>query len=161
MGNVLTLPISGSMYLGHSKKLEWLLRDFITSNGGTYYDDEIENGIISCYFRLDNEICVEQKVHIRKYDYMCHTTLSCSINPRDKETMAKYVQMANAINLELDNGHFEINFRTGDILFKSYYEPEDKVCSRGLFKLLVHPRRIINKFGHCFLMLEDKKSGVI
>ena len=154
MGNVLTLPISGSMYHGHSKKLEWALRDFITSNDGTYYDDEIENGIISCYFKLDNEICVEQKVNIRKYDYICYTTLSCYINPEDKENVARYVQMANAINLEIDHGYFEVNFRTGDVLFKSYYEPNGKVCSRGLFKLLVQPRRIINEFGHCFFDVE-------
>ena len=154
MEKIITLPISGSMYLGHSKELEEALKKFITSNDGIYYDDEIENGIISCYFKLDNEICVEQKVNIRKYDYVCHTTLSCHINPEDKENIARYVQIANAINLEIDNGHFEVNFRTGDILFKSCYEPDDKVCNRGLFKLLVHPRKIIKKFGHCFFDLD-------
>lgn len=155
MGKIITLPISCTMNTRHSKKLEWAIGDFITSNDGTYYDDEIESGIISCYFRLQNGICIEQKVHIRKYDYVCHTTLSYSINPKDKENMSRYVQMTNAINSEFDYGHFEVNFRTGDILFKSYYEPDDKVCSRGLFKLLVHPRRMINKFGHCFLMLTE------
>ena len=65
--NVITLPISGSMVISHSKKLEWALRDFITSTGGSYYDDEISNGIIALYFKLDNEICVEQKIHIKIY----------------------------------------------------------------------------------------------
>ena len=159
MGKVLTLSIYGSMNLSHSKKLECALKDFITANGGSYYDDEIESGIISCYFKLDNEICVEQKVHIRKYDYICYTTLSCHINPEGRENVARYVQMANTINLEIDYGHFEVNFRTGDILFKSCYEPDEKIYNRGFFKLLVHPRRMVNKFGHCFLMLGEE-SGI-
>lgn len=159
MRKVLTLPVSGSMCSRHSKKLEWAIRNFISENIGTYYDDEIKKGIISCYFRLDNEICVEQKVHIRKYDYVCYTTLSCHINPADKERVAKCIQIANAINLKIDYGHFEVNYKTGDILFKSCYEPEDVVSKRGMFKLLVHPRRVINKYGYCFLLLDKEKEG--
>ena len=46
MSKVITLPISGSMQIGHSKKLEWAIRDFITMCDGSYYDDEIDKGII-------------------------------------------------------------------------------------------------------------------
>ena len=72
MSKVITLPISGSMHIGHSKKLEWAIRDFITMCDGSYYDDEIDKGIIKSYFRLKNDICVEQKVQIRKEDYICY-----------------------------------------------------------------------------------------
>lgn len=150
---VITLPISGSMYIGHSKKLEWAIRDFITMCDGSYYDDEIDKGIIKSYFRLKNDICVEQKVQIRKEDYICYTTLSCHIDPNDKENVSKFVQMANSINLELDYGNFEIDFRTGDIRYKTVYEPDEKVYMEALDKLLGYPKRMIDKFGHCFLIL--------
>lgn len=149
--NVITLPISGSMRISHSKKLEWALRDFITSTGGSYYDDEISNGIISLYFKLDNEICVEQKVHIRQENYVCYTTLSCYINPEQKENILMCIQIANKINRELDYGNFEINEKTGDIIFKSIYEPDEKVCMESLDKLIGYPRCMINKYGYRFL----------
>ena len=37
----------------HSKKLEWLIRDFIAHNGCTYYDDELNDGILKSYFMLN------------------------------------------------------------------------------------------------------------
>jgi len=79
VSKVITLPISGTMHIRHSKKLEWVIRDFITMCDGSYYDDEIDRGIIKSYFRLKNDIYVEQKVQIRQKDYVCHTTLSCTI----------------------------------------------------------------------------------
>ena len=84
---VITLPVSGSMRISHSKKLEWALRDYITSAGMSYYDDEISNGIIALYFKLDNEIYVEQKVHIRQEDYLCYTTLAFNTNPSRKKNI--------------------------------------------------------------------------
>ncbi len=145
---VITLPISGSMRISHCKKLECALRDFIKSTGGSYYDDEISNGLISLYFKLDNEICIEQKVHIRQEKYVCYTTLSCYINPSQKEQLIKYIKIANGINRELDYGNFEINEKTGDIIFKSVYEPDERVCMESLDKLIGYPRYIINKYGY-------------
>lgn len=151
---VITLPISGSMVISHSKKLEWALRDFITSTGGSYYDDEISNGIVALYFKLDNEICVEQKVRIRYEDYICYTILSCYINPSQKENILKNIKIANKINCELDYGNFEIDEKTGDIIFKSVYEPDERVYMESLDKLIGYPRYIINKYGYRFLELK-------
>ena len=148
---VVTLPISGKITVSHSKKLEWALRDFITSTGTSYYDDEISNGRIAVYFKLDNEICVEQKVHIRQEDYICYTTLSCCV--RDKEKIAECVKIANAINLELDYGNFEVDEQTGEVKFRTYYEPRDIIYMESLDKLLGYPRQIINKYGCKFLNL--------
>jgi len=152
---IITLPISGSMRIPHSKKLEWALRDFITSTGGSYYDDEILNGIISLYFKLDNEICVEQKVHIRQENYVCYTTLSCYINPEQKENILKCIQIANQINRELDYGNFEIDEKSGDIIFKNIYEPDERAYTESLDKLVGYPRYIINKYGCRFLELRE------
>lgn len=142
------------MNIQHSKKLEWVLRDFMTLYDIMYYDEELDKGILTLYFRLQNGICVEQKVQIRKRDYICHTTLSCYVNPDNKKSVAKYVQIANSINLELDYGHFEIDLKTGDIRFKSCYEPGDKICFESLDKLVGYPRYIINKYGNMFKKIQ-------
>ena len=148
---VIPLPFSTGMKHSHSKKLEWTIRDFVTSTGDSYYDDEISNGIISLYYKLDNEICVEQKVQIRREDYICYTTLSCCINPSQKERIVKCIQTANAINRELDYGNFEIDEKSGDIIFKSIYEPDERVYIESLDKLIGYPRYVINKYGCRFL----------
>ncbi len=59
--------------------------------------------------------------------------------------------IANLINTEFVYGHFEVNEKTGDILFKNIYEPDDKVYLESLDKLLGYPRHIINKYGNLFL----------
>lgn len=150
---ILTMPMEGSMVLPeHSKKLEWALRDFIKSTGNGYYDDDIKNGILASYFKLNNGICVEQKVQIRKDDYVCHTTLSCSVSPDNADRLLGFVRVANAINRELDYGNFEVNETTGDILFRSYYKPEENVSPVALDMLLGYPKYIINLYGHFFEM---------
>ncbi len=148
MSKVITLPISGSMHISHSKKLEMALRDFITSNDGTYYDDEIEKGILRSYFELGNGICVEQKVQIRKNDYICYTTLSCILNDAD---VANGIRVANSINREINYGHFEVNEETGEIFVKTIYEPDSEVYLESLDKLLGYPMYTINKHGNGFL----------
>jgi hypothetical protein len=149
---VITLPVSGSMALPkHSKKLEWRVRDFITSLNGHYYDDEIDKGILKSYFKLDNGILLEQEIRIRQEDYLCYTTLSCHANPEDKNIIFCWIRKANALNLELDYGSFEVNEDTGDIRFRTYYKPESVIDMESIDMLLGYPKHIINKYGHVFL----------
>ena len=146
------LPIGGSMAMPkHSKKLEMALKNFITSMDARYYDDELNKGFLSSYFRLGNGICVEQKVHIRQTDYVCYTILSVHTTPKNQEQLLKYITIANNINMELDYGNFEIDTATGDIRFRTYYEPIDIVRMEAFDKLLGYSQQIINKYGHLFV----------
>ena len=148
---VIQIP-GGSMAMPkHSKRLEMALRNFITSMDGDYYDDELNKGILSSYFRLNNGICVEQKVQIRRIDYICHTILSVHTTPDNTEQLFRYIAIANNINMELDYGSFEVDTTTGDIRFRTYYEPIDIVRMEAFDKLLGYPRHIINKYGHYFI----------
>lgn len=150
--NPIILPISGSMAMPkHSKRLEMALRNYITSIGGHYYDDQMNKGILTSYFKLDHGICVEQKVYIRQAEYVCHTILSIHTTPENTEQMIRYIAIANNINTELDYGNFEVDTTTGDIRFRSYYEPIDIVRMEAFDKLLGYPRHVINEYGQYFL----------
>ena len=35
----------------HSRKLEYAIRDFITKCGGSYYDDELSEGVLTSYYQ--------------------------------------------------------------------------------------------------------------
>lgn len=148
---VITLPISGRMEVAHSEKLERAICDFMAATTGFNNDDGISNGMLKAYFRLDNDICIEQRVYIRQKDYICRTILSCPVNPDHKEELLKCVQIANEINCKLDYGSFEVDTENGDIIFKSAYEPDDLVHMESLDKLVGYPRHIINKYGSRFL----------
>ena len=135
----------------HSRKLEYAIRDFITKCGGSYYDDELSEGVLTCYYQLNYEIAVEQKVIIRQVDYMCITTLSITLKNDDHMYGVKLLNLLvelNDINCYLDYGNFEYDMETGDIRFKSSYEPSNGIAySEDLDKLLGYPRFAINKYG--------------
>lgn len=149
--SLVALPRSNSTEKStHSKKLEWAIRDFITLNDSSYYDDELDAGILLSYFKVGQNICVKQKIHIRQDDYVCYTTLSCHINPKSVKQINHFLQTINGINVELDYGNFEIDMQTGEIRFRTYYEPDEKVYMEALDKLLGYPMYIIKKYAHLF-----------
>ena len=135
----------------HSRKREYAIRDFITKCGGSYYDDELNEGVLTSYYQLNYEIAVEQKVIIRQVDYMCITTLSITLKNDDHMYGVKLLNLLvelNDINCYLDYGNFEYDMETGDIRFKSSYEPSNGIAySEDLDKLLGYPRFAISKYG--------------
>ena len=135
----------------HSRKLEYAIRDFISKCGGSYYDDELSEGVLTSYFQLNYNIAVEQRVIIRQADYICLTTLSITLKNDDHMYGVKLLNLLvelNDINCYLDYGNFEYDMETGDIRFKSSYEPSNGIAySEDLDKLLGYPRFAINKYG--------------
>lgn len=162
-GKAIVMPISGSMCRKHSAKLEWALREFITSNEGDYYDDELdEKGVLTSYFRLKNNICVEQRIIISDVDYVCYTTLSVNFNPKNIELYKRICAFTNAINVTMKYGNFEVDITTGDIRFRTYYAPDNKVCSKSLHRMLGTPLDVINKFGDMFVeMIKHQKVSEV
>ena len=142
------LPFNPS---NHSKKLEWIIRDFISLNGYSYYDDEISDGILKNYFRLENDICVEQEIVIRESDCMCYTTMSAMLNKDDEnysERLFNLLVGLNDINCLVDYGNFEYHKDSGDICYRTSYEPNDGIiCSEDIDKFLGYSHFAINKYG--------------
>lgn len=136
----------------HSKKLEWILRDFIDCVGESCYDNEISKGIIKSYFKLENGMYVKRVINIRKEDYVCSVIIGCCrINPSDNKEMTKCILKANLINLELEYGHFEVDVNAGEIVFKYCYEPDDVIYSEGMDKLLGYPIYVVERYGRNFI----------
>ena len=134
----------------YSKRLELALKNFMKSMDGGCYTFEADKGVLLSYFRLNNGICVEQMVQIRKTDYVCYTTLSIHTTPEKHNQRLRFLTTANHINLNLDYGSFEIDTETGDIRYRTYYEPIGPVRMEAFDRLLGYPRHIINKYGHLF-----------
>lgn len=135
----------------HSKKLEWIIRDFISQSGYGYYDDEISCGVLKNYFKLKNDICVEQEIIIREKDCLCYTTLSVALKEDDEKYSIRLFDLLveiNDINCLLDYGNFEYHMDSGDIRFKTCYEPnEGLICCEDLDKFLGYSHFAINKYG--------------
>jgi hypothetical protein len=54
---------------------------------------------------------------------------------------------ANSINQKIEYGNFEVNETTGDIVFKTYYEPDERVFMEGIDKMLGYPLWVIERYG--------------
>lgn len=158
MNNVIVFPKTLSKSVAHSLKLELALKNFIISMGGSYYEDAIEQGILTSYFRLDHGICVEQRIQIGKLDCVCYTTLSHSISA---EELMKYAVIINEINTQLDYGNFEIEEKTGVIRFRTYYEAHDRIPVQALDRLLGYPKYVVNQYGQLFFAEHSLGKGWI
>lgn len=134
-----------------STKLMFAIRDFISSHGCSYYDDEIDSGIIANYFRLKNGICVEQRITVRQDDAVCITTLSCPVPTKDPRLLAWAIAVANDINQQIDTGCFFIDLGSGDIRFRSYFSPGNTIYTEDIDMFLGYPKQMIQKHGAYFL----------
>ena len=148
--NVVAFPIPRNKKPTHSKKIEWALRNFIASMGGHYYDDEIKDGILFSYFKLDHETCVEQKICIGENDCVCYTTLSRRAPTDDIYGLEDHMIIANRINTKLSYGNFEIDEKTGEIRFRTHIEGTERISPEEIDKFLGYPKHIINEHGHMF-----------
>lgn len=135
----------------YSSKLMYAIRDFITSHGCSYYDDEIESGIVKNYFRLKNGICIEQQITVKQEFAICITTLSCPIPPQDDNLVMWAMSVANDINQQIDDGCFYVDRKTGDIRFRSYYSPGNTIYTEDIDMFLGYPMEVIRKYGVGFL----------
>lgn len=137
--------------LQFSSKLMYAIRDFITSHGCNYYDDELSKGIIKNYFRLKNNICIEQAITVRQEDAVCITTLSCSVPTKDQRLIMWAISVANDINQHIDDGCFIVDVESGDIYFRSYYSPGNTIYTEDIDMFLGYPTEVIQKHGAHFL----------
>ena len=87
---LIVFPIPGNKRPNHSKKIEWVLRNFITSMGEHYYDDEIKDGILYSYFKLDHDICVEQKICIGEIRFRTHLEVTERTSPQEIDKFGGY-----------------------------------------------------------------------
>ncbi len=142
MGEIKTLPISGGMRKPHSKKLEYALRDFLTSTGTSYYDDEMYVGIIKFYYKLECGKSTEIAITIGDEDYTCSIKLANKISHNINDAIC----FANQLNLSLSYGNFEIT-TNGDVVFKTYYKPTS-VISYDLIDYMIHSAlKTINNYS--------------
>ena len=138
---VINLP---TKKVNYSKKLENALRYFYNETGSQYYDEERENGIYYNYFRINEDICVQQKVIIKQEDYVCYTILS--INAYN-ENINKFYSLINRLNSQIDYGNFEVDSKNNEIRFRTYYEPGDIIYMESIDKMLGYPLYVIEKYA--------------
>lgn len=134
-----------------SAKLMYAIRDFITSHGCSYYDDQLDEGIIKNYFKMKNGICIEQEITVHEGFAVCLTTLSCPVPANDQNLLIWALSVANDINQHIDDGCFLVDLETGDIRFRSYYSPGNTIYTEDIDMFLGYPKEIIQKHGVHFL----------
>ncbi|HOF94777.1 MAG TPA: hypothetical protein PLE79_04505 [Clostridia bacterium] len=133
----------------YSQKLMWALRNFITETGSGYYDDRIDEGILSMYYALSEvDVKIHVEVTVTEESYRCKIQMHCHLDP-DHEDYENAVLLLlydlNEINMEVEDGCFTLDSNTGFIHCRTFYEPGDTVSNVSLDRLLGYPQYLINK----------------
>lgn len=151
----ISLPVTGGgeRAVKRSAELKRALRDFIAGCGASCYEDELNKDVLKCYSKLQNAIYVEQEIHVGESDCLCYTNLSWRPKTDDPQMVTSLVMMANDINRELKYGNFEVDSKTGEVRFRSYYEPGAMISLEDLDRLLGEPLWAIETYGAHFLEL--------
>ena len=137
-------------------ELKQELRNFLMGCGASCYDDENNKDVLKCYSKLQNGFYVEQEIHVGDNDYLCYTNLSCHLQEENLSVIASLVMMANDINRELKYGNFEVDSKSGDVRFRSYYEPKAAIALEDLDRLLGEPLWAIESYGANFLDIAQR-----
>ena len=124
-------------------KLEIAVLDFLTVHDVTYHIHGGFPKMYTCYFRLDDTICIEQEVHIRDVDCLCYTNLSRSAKHLGSNWQEKILLNINKVNRTLDYGSFEVDLESGDIRYRTYFNPGNAVYWEDLDMFLGYPMQII------------------
>ena len=135
-------------------KLEIAVLDFLTAHDVTYHIHGGFPKMYTCYFRLDDAICIEQEIHIRDVDCLCYTNLSRSAKHLGSNWQEKILLNINKVNRTLDYGSFEVDLESGDIRYRTYFNPGNAVYWEDLDMFLGYPMQIIrNRYSELFKVL--------
>lgn len=124
-------------------KLEIAVLDFLTAHDTTYHIHGGFPKMYTCYFRLDNAICIEQEIHIRDVDYLCYTNLSRNAKHLGSNWQEKILLNINKVNRTLDYGSFEVDLESGDVRYRTYFNPGNAIYWEDLDMFLGYPIQII------------------
>lgn len=145
-------PDSGKMWVRYSKELAKSLCDYLTSQGEVWDSLELKRyGIIRLPCTLENKIDILQNIHIERTRYVCETIVAIPFTEERKLPIENWVETANKLNAELEQGAFLVDRDSGGILFVTIYEPDDRVMLEQLAEFVEYPKRTISKYGDLFL----------
>lgn len=126
-------------------KLELAVLDFLTAHDTTYHIHGGRPGVYTCYFRLNETLCIEQEIHIRDQDYLCYTNLSRSAKHLGSNWQEKILHNINRINRTLDYGSFEVDLESGDIRYRTCFSPGNTIYWEDLDMFLGYPMQMVRR----------------
>lgn len=107
------------------------------------------------YFKLNNGICIEQKIFIKNNNYLCYTNLSLTFDVNTIGEISELYRVINKINTRIEYGNFE--FCAGNLRFKTFYSPREIIDMELLDELIGYPHYIINEYGNEFKQILERK----
>lgn len=137
-----------------TNKLELSILDFLTAHDTTYHIQGGCPGVYYCYFRLDETLCIEQEIYVRADDCLCYTNLSRNAKCLGSNWQEQILLRINNINRTLDYGNFEVDLESGDVRYRTYYNPGNMIYWEDLDMFLGYPMQVIrNRYPELFYSL--------
>lgn len=134
-----------------TKRIELSVLNFLEAHDVAYHIHSGLPGVYTCYFRIDETVCIEQEIHIREDDCLCYTNLSRNAKCLGRNWQQEILHRINSINRTLDYGNFEVDSETGDIRYRTYFSPGNAVYLEDLDQFLGYPMQVIRNQHHQLL----------
>ncbi len=120
---------------GYSYEIAERISEFLTSDDWHFRFDE-EKGVFQFGLTLHRTKIkkVEYLIRVRQDDYILYAVSPLSADENDPAMMARMAELLCRINYGLRNGNFEMDYRDGEIRYKSYVDCEEILPSSKIIR---------------------------
>lgn len=122
------------MAQNYSIEIANVVKNFLDTDDWHYSFDD-EDGIFSFNLKLGGKINkISYKLMVRDDSYTNYAICPFNGDTDDPEGMARLAEFFSRANYGLRNGNFELDFRDGEIRYKSYVDCEGQLPSTEVVK---------------------------
>ena len=122
----------------YSDEIVNVVKKFLTDDDWHYSFNE-DTGIFRFGLKIKSKIQnISYVIHVRDDEFVTYGMCPIGADQEDPEMMAQMAEFICRANYGLKNGCFELDFRDGEIRFRSYVDCENQLPSRAVVKNSVY-----------------------
>lgn len=122
------------MNMTYNKEIAAAIEQFLQEDGWHYSFDG-KRGVFTFQLSVRSKLQqIEYSVRVRRREYIVYGILPLGGDRKDKDLMARLAEFVCRINYGMYNGNFELDFRDGELRYKSYVDCEDALPGRKVIK---------------------------
>lgn len=122
----------------YSNEIANIVKQFLTDDGWHYFFDE-ECGIFDFGLRVKNKLRkIKYLIDIKEDEILIYGICPVGADSDDEKMMAQMAEFICRANFGLKNGCFELDFRDGEIRYKSFIDCDKLLPSAEAIKNSIH-----------------------
>ena len=132
----------------YSEEIVETIRDYLTENDWSFSFDE-HRGTFQFGLLLKGKLKqIRYELHVWKDEYVVLAKCPVGVDRQDKTTMANMAEFVCRVNYSLKNGGFELDFRDGEIQYRTFVDCSGISLSSAVIRNSLHcPAVMYERYG--------------